>query len=125
MRSKLLTLLGSGMLAATMSVTASAHHGWAGQGTEVFELSGTVHKAVSLAGPHATMQVKDKSGQVWDITLAPPARTDGAGLKAGVIPLGAAVTIRGKRSTDPKRFEVKTERVTYNGKNYDVYPDRL
>jgi hypothetical protein len=23
------------------------------------------------------------------------------------------------------RFEVKTERVTHNGKNYDVYPDRL
>ena len=125
MRSKLLTLLGSGLLATTMSAPALAHHGWAGQGTEVFELSGTVHKVVSLAGPHATMQVKDKSGQVWDITLAPPARTDQAGLKADVIPVGAAVTIRGKRSTDPKRFEIKTERVTYNGKNYDVYPDRL
>ena len=24
----------------------------------------------------------------------------------------------------PKRFEVKTERVTYNGKLYNVYPDR-
>jgi len=24
-----------------------------------------------------------------------------------------------------KRFEVKTERVTWNGKNFDVYPDRL
>jgi len=26
---------------------------------------------------------------------------------------------------DPKKFEIKTERVTYAGKNYDVYPDRL
>jgi hypothetical protein len=102
-----------------------AHHGWSGQGTENFELIGTVEKAVSLSGPHATMQVKDKSGQVWDITLAPPARTDRAGLKANTIPVGATVTIRGKRNMDSKRFEIKTERVTYGGKNYDVYPDRL
>ena len=104
---------------------ALAHHGWGGQGTENFELTGKVEKAVSLAGPHATMQVKDNKGQVWDITLAPPARTDGAGLKEKTIPVGATVTIRGKRNMDPKKFEIKTERVTYAGKNYDVYPDRL
>ena len=102
-----------------------AHHGWGGQGSENFELTGKVEKAVSLAGPHATMQVKDNKGQVWDITLAPPARTDGAGLKENTIPVGATVTIRGKRNMDPKKFEIKTERVTYAGKNYDVYPDRL
>jgi hypothetical protein len=101
-----------------------AHHGWAGQGTGAFELQGTVQTAVSLAGPHATMSIKDKNGQVWDLTLAPPARTERAGLKQGVIPVGAAVTIRGKRNNDPKRFEVKTERVTHAGKTYDVYPDR-
>ena len=58
-------------------------------------------------------------------TLAPPARTDSAGLKESTIPVGATVTIRGKRNTDPKKFEIKTERVTYAGKNFDVYPDRL
>ena len=67
---------------------ALAHHGWGGQGTENFELTGKVEKAVSLAGPHATMQVKDSKGQVWDITLAPPARTDRAGLKENTIPVG-------------------------------------
>ena len=71
------------------------------------------------------MKIVDDKGQVWDITLAPPARTERAGLKPGVIPLGAPVTISGHRSSDPQRFEVKTERVTYDGKNYDVYPDRL
>jgi len=126
MRSRLLTYLSSGALTLALTATpASAHHGWAGQGTETFELTGTVHTGVSLAGPHATMKVRDKSGQVWEITLAPPARTDRAGLKEGVIPVGAPVTIRGKRSSDPKRFEIKTERVTHAGKNYDVYPDRL
>jgi hypothetical protein len=103
---------------------AVAHHGWAGQGSETFELSGTVHSAVNLSGPHATMRIQDKSGQVWDLTLAAPPRTEGAGLKAGVLPVGAAVTVRGKRNRDPKRFEIKTERVTHNGKTYDVYPER-
>src|SRR5512145_2922866 len=101
----------------------SAHHGWAGQGSDAFELTGTLHTAVSLAGPHATMRIADKNGQVWDITLASPAATERAGLKEGIIPMGASVTIRGKRNSDLKRFEVKTERVTYAGKNYDVYPD--
>ncbi len=101
-----------------------AHHGWSGQGTAGFELAGTLEAPVSLAGPHATMRIKDKNGQVWDLTLAPPARTERAGLKQGVIPVGAAVTIKGKRNNDPKRFEVKTERVTHAGKTYDVYPDR-
>jgi hypothetical protein len=104
---------------------ALAHHGWAGQGTEDFTLKGTVTKDVSLAGPHATMQIKDEKGQVWDLTLAPPPRTQASGLKEGVIPLGSEVTILGKRNLDESKHEVKTERVTYNGKNYDVYPDRV
>jgi hypothetical protein len=102
---------------------ALAHHGWAGQGTEVFELSGTVQTAVSLGGPHATMRIQDKNGQIWDLTLSSPARTQSAGLKEGVIPVGAMVSISGKRNRDPKRFEVKTERVTHAGKTYAVYPN--
>jgi hypothetical protein len=108
---------------AFMALPASAHHGWAGNGTEQFELTGTLETPVSLAGPHATMKINAK-GQVWDITLAPPARTERAGLKEGVIPVGATVTISGKRNMDPKRFEVKTERVMWNGKTFNVYPDR-
>ena len=126
MRSKSwMWLLSLTVVLGLSTAPALAHHGWGGQGSENFELTGKVEKAVSLAGPHATMQVKDSKGQVWDITLAPPARTDGAGLKENTIPVGATVTIRGKRNMDPKKFEIKTERVTYAGKNYDVYPDRL
>jgi hypothetical protein len=108
-----------GGLAAAVSVPkVLAHHGWSGQGSEQFELSGTVYTAVSLAGPHATMQIQDDQGQVWDITLAPPNRTLRAGLTEEAIPVGAAVTVSGHRSTS--RLEVKTERVTYDG-----YPDRI
>jgi hypothetical protein len=79
---------------------------------------------VSLSGPHATMQITDDKGQVWDVTLAPPPRTQNAGLKPGVIPVGAKVKIVGNRNSDLKKYEIKTVRVTYDGKNYDVYPDR-
>jgi hypothetical protein len=117
--------IGAALALALTAAPASGHHGWSGQSSSAFELTGTIQTAVSLSGPHATMRIVDKSGQVWDITLASPAATERAGLKEGVIPVGAVVTIRGKRSSDPKRFEVKTERVTHAGKNYDVYPDRV
>ena len=100
-----------------------AHHGWGGNSNDEFELTGTVERAVSLAGPHATMQIR-VDGQIWDITLAPPARTSRAGLTEDAIPVGATVTIHGHRNLDARRFEVKTERVTWNGQTFAVYPNR-
>jgi hypothetical protein len=99
------------------------HHGWAGYAEEEYELSGVTTTPVSLAGPHATFKIK-AGEQVWDVTLAPPPRTSRAGLNATTIPVGSKVTVHGHRHKDPKRFEVKTERVNYNGKVYNVYPDR-
>jgi hypothetical protein len=106
-----------------LGAPALAHHGWAGQGEENFELTGTVEKPVSLSGPHATMKVRSQ-GQVWDITLAPPPRTEAAGLKPETLKVGDEVTVSGHRARDAKRYEIKTERVTVNGKLYNVYPDR-
>jgi len=113
-----------GILALSLSAyPASAHHGWGGNSDEEFELTGTVEKGVSLAGPHATMKLR-ADGKVWDLTLAPPARTERAGLKEGTIPVGATITIHGHRNREANRFEVKTERVIWNGRTFDVYPDR-
>ena len=60
MRSRF-SLVSAGTIFAVslVALPASAHHGWAGNGDEQFELSGTVQKDVSLAGPHATMQIVD------------------------------------------------------------------
>lgn len=102
---------------------ASAHHGWAGYLDEEFELTGTLEAPVSLANPHATMKIRVDS-QVWDIVLAPPARTASAGLREGVIPVGAKVIVHGHRHRDPKRFEIKTERVQWGDRLFNVYPDR-
>ncbi len=124
MFSRLSFLAALGILGFSLSaLPALAHHGWSGNAGEEFELTGTVQTGVSLAGPHATMKVL-ADGKVWDITMAPPARTERAGLKEGVIPVGATVTIHGHRNKDAKRLEIKTERVTWNGRTFNVYPDR-
>jgi hypothetical protein len=122
MHSRFVLCIGA-LILALSAVPAFAHHGWGGNLDEEFEITGTVEKPLSLAGPHATMKIRAE-GQVWDLTLAPPARTDAAGLKEGIIPVGATVTIHGHRNRDPKRFEIKTERVTWKGRTFDVYPDR-
>ena len=119
--------VGMSFAAALMLVLATAvdaHHGWEGNLSEQFELSGVVETDVSLVGPHATMRVKDADGKVWDVTLAPGSRTERAGLKPGIIPVGAKVTVSGHRNRDAKRYEIKTERVTYNGRTFNVYPER-
>jgi hypothetical protein len=108
---------------ALAALPAAAHHGWGGQAEQEFEIVGTVESGVSLSGPHATMKIRAQ-GQIWDVTLAPAARTERAGLKEGVIPVGAQVTIHGHRNRDANRYEIKTERVTWNGRTFNVYPDR-
>jgi hypothetical protein len=102
---------------------AIAHHGWGGYLDAEFDISGTVEAPVSLAGPHATMKLR-ADDHVWDVVMAPPFRTEQAGLKEGMIPVGAKVAVHGHRHRDPKRFEIKTERLTWNGRVYNVYPDR-
>ena len=115
----------TGAALGLLGLDASAHHGWGGQQQEQSEITGTLKTDVDLSGPHGSMQIVDDKGQTWDVTLAPANRTQNAGLKPGVIPIGSKVTIRGNRSSDLKKFEMKTVRVTYGGKNYDVYPDRI
>ena len=112
------------ILATLFAATAAAHHGWSGYGDADFQITGAVSQAVSTSGPHATMKVRAADGQVWNVVLAPGPRTIAAGLKEGVIPMGAQVTAYGHRHRDEKTYEIKTERVTWNGRTFDVYPDR-
>ena len=88
----------------------SAHHGWGGYLDQEFEVSGTLQQEVSTSGPHATAKMKTADGKVWDVVLGPGRRTEGAGLKEGIIPLGAKVTAHGHRHRDPNKLEIKTER---------------
>jgi hypothetical protein len=110
-------------LVVLTTLPVSAHHGWGGYVDQLSDISGTVETPVSLAGPHATLKVK-AGGHLWDVVLAPPPRTEAAGLKEGMIPVGATVTVHGQRHRDPERFEIKTTRLTWNDHVYNVYPDR-
>jgi hypothetical protein len=119
-------MLVAGILVAVALVAPrplSAHHGWGGYSEKEFELSGTVQTPVSLSGPHATMKVL-ADGQVWDVVMAPPARTSAAGLKEGMIPVGAKVSLHGHRHMTAGKYEIKTERLTWNNRVFNVYPDR-
>ena len=125
MNSRVSLCFGFAILGLFLSaIPAAAHHGWGGNADQEFDLTGTVESGVSLAGPHATMKLRAADGKIWDLTLAPPARTERAGLKGGIIPVGATVAIHGHRNRDANRYEVKTERVTWNGRTFNVYPDR-
>ena len=118
-----LSLVGLAMI-LMMAVPAVAHHGWAGNAEQETTLTGTLEAPVSLAGPHGTLKLRAADGQVWDITLAPPNRTAGAGLKEGVIPVGATITVKGHRNETANRFEMKTESVQWNNRTFDVYANR-
>ena len=104
-------------------IPAFAHHGWGGNVDEVTALSGMVTEGVKLAGPHGTMKIMTSDRMVWDITLAPPFRTQSAGLRQDTIPVGAIVTVHGQRNRDSNRLEMKTIQVEYAGKHYNVYPE--
>ena len=114
---------GFAALAVLAASPAFAHHGWSGQEDKLSNMTGTVVQSVSLSGPHGTMKVK-VGNDVWDITLAPPARTSNAGLTEGKIPVGATVTVRGNRSTTGGRHEMKTISVKHGNDEYRVYPER-
>ena len=123
---KRLGLLAALVVCFTLSSRpAAAHHGWSGQRSDQIDVTGTVESGVRLNGPHATMKIRDADGRLWDVTLAPSGRTQRAGLAEDTIPVGATVTVRGNRNSDPDRYEIKTVRVTYGDVNYDVYPDRI
>ena len=108
-RLRLLTFAAGALVAAALlSRPVSAHHGWGGYLDAEFEISGTVESPVSLAGPHATMTIKGTDGHVWNLVLAPPPRSQQAGLKDGMIPVGSKVTAHGQRHRDNDRYEVKT-----------------
>jgi len=111
------------LVALLSGLSLSAHHGWGGYVDQLSDLNGTVTSSVSMAGPHATLKV-NAEGHEWDVVLAPPPRAAQAGLKDGMIPVGEKVIVHGQRHRDPKKYEIKTTRLTWNGKVYNVYPDR-
>ena len=122
--SNLITILAAIVLmAVAMAALVSAHHGWSEYQDEQSEITGTLETPVSLAGPHATAQIR-VGKELWDVVLAPSTRTAAAGLTEDVIPVDATVTASGHRHLDAATLEIKTERLTWNATVFNVYPER-
>ena len=107
------------LVAVALAVPVSAHHGWEDYQDEQFEITGALETPVSLAGPHATATMR-VNGDVWDVVLAPSPRTARAGLTEGVV----RPEVGEREVLDEATLEIKTERLTWNGKVFNVYPDR-
>jgi hypothetical protein len=69
--------------------------------------------------------VTDASGQLWQIELGNPGRTERSGFTAATVQAGGTIVILGNRSLDPAEFVIKAVRVTVDGRDYDMYPERI
>lgn len=121
-------ILSRSLAAATVAVIASAgvafaHHGWFWTADGDFVLEGVIQE-IYLGNPHATLKVQAED-ELWHVDLAPPSRTAAAGFVEGVAEVGDEVTLLGQRSADPNELSMKAVRVTVDGVDYDVYPNRV
>ncbi len=115
-------LFAAALAALALGSPSAAHHGWAGYEDAEFSLTGVVETA-NLGGPHGLLRVRAGRAR-WDVVLAPPTRIQRAGLTSDAIPRGTRVTARGHRHRDPRRLEMKTERLIVGNRTFDLYPER-
>lgn len=108
---------------ALAAVPALAHHGWSWTEDGMFRLTGTITN-IYFGNPHPTLDV-DAEGEIWKVELAPPSASTRAGFTEDTAKVGDEVTALGNRSRDQTEKRMKAVRITINGKNYDVYPDRV
>lgn len=102
---------------------ASAHHGWAWTEETPFTLTGVIEE-IYIGNPHCTLTVRAEDG-VWDVDLAPLARSVRAGFDESAAKIGDAVTLIGFRARDHSERHMKAARVIVNDTTYDVYPTHV
>jgi len=112
---------GTAAIGLAAALPAAAHHGWSTYTIDDFTLTGTV-KEIRLGNPHDRLVV-EAEGEDWDIWLSPPSRSRAAGFDEDAIKVGDTVVVNGDRR--PDSVEVKTEKLTVNGVDYELYPERL
>ena len=116
-------ILSAGALVLTADF-ALAHHGWSWAQSEQMTLEGRITQ-ISMAPPHPTLAVEAADGGRWQVDLGNPAQTERSGFKASSAKVGDAITVRGNRDLDAQKRHMKAVRITIDGKNYDMYPERL
>ncbi|GGX18644.1 hypothetical protein GCM10007242_26850 [Pigmentiphaga litoralis] len=111
-------------LTACAALPAFAHHGWSWAEGEQTELSGTI-QSISMAPPHPTLKVKATDGAVWQIDLGNPNQTERSGFTGQSAKAGDTIKVLGNRSQNPKDMVMKAVRITLDGRNFDMYPERI
>jgi hypothetical protein len=97
---------------------AVAHHGWGSyDATRPVTVAGPIITS-KFENPHATITVRT-SEKVWTVTLAPTSRMSSRGATAQVIAVGQSVSAYGYPST-VERDEMRAERITVDGKTYEM-----
>jgi len=114
--------IAAGIMAVIMS-PALAHHGWRWTADGVFELTGII-ESTRLGNPHGLVTI-DADGEKWIAEVGQPWRNERVGLTDEMFAKGKEIKILGKRSSDAKELRMKAERVVMDGKNYDLYPERI
>lgn len=108
---------------ATLATRSHAHHGWSWAEGEMYQLAGVITSA-KLGNPHGILKVAAKDGE-WTVEVGQPWRNARAGLKDSMLVKGVRLTIIGNRAKDKKLKVLKAVRVIINGKNHDLYPERI
>jgi len=114
---------GTVAVAGLATGAALAHHGWSWAEGDLFELTGVI-KSARLGNPHGILKVTAKDGE-WTVEVGQPWRNKRAGLEDSMLVKGVQLTIIGNRTKDRKQKVMKAVRIVINGKNHDLYPERI
>jgi hypothetical protein len=114
--------LALGLIVATLSGTALAHHGWSWYTGTEFSLTGVIVEE-HFGNPHDRLTI-EADGQKWNVVLSTPSRSRRAGFGDADVKIGDSVTAYGHRHADDGTFEMKTERLKVGEELYDLYPNR-
>lgn len=116
--------MATGLLLTVAAGSALAHHGWSWAEQKQTTLEGKI-LSVSMAPPHPQLQVAADDGSRWRIDLGNPSQTERSGFTANSASAGDRVTVLGNRNKEPGTRHMKAVRITIDGRNYDLYPERL
>ena len=72
-----------------------------------------------------TLLVRDSEGTVWQVDLGNPSQTARSGFTGDTAEVGDSIVVTGNRALDPQEIHMKAVRITIDGVNYDMYPERL
>jgi hypothetical protein len=109
---------------AGAALTAFAHHGWNWAEDEQSRLSGTI-ESITIAPPHPMLRVRAGDGALWQVDLGNPRQTERSGFGEGSAKVGDRVEVLGNRTREAGKAHMKAVRITIDGRNFDMYPERI